>query len=167
MKTQITGPGIFSPVRLLYFEPWDSWKLFDIHCSSFRRINIIKKSLPQNIFAASTRIFAPKNVSRVTVETLCNILKGNVQIAFCDFWWVLIISQPHSRLESGACDTKTMQPLVSILGRDFMKISLKKGINWVVMSIIMVKSSGFLCETFHDPTHDKTVCRPRTLTSAD
>ena len=106
---------VFS-VRLLYFEPWDPWELFDIHRSSFGKINIIKKSLPQNIFAASTRIFAAKNVSQVTVETLCNILKGNVQIAFCDFWWVLIISQSHSQLEAGSCDTKTMQTLVRILG---------------------------------------------------
>ena len=75
--------------------------------------------LPQNIFAASTMIFATKNVSRVTVETLCNILKGNVQIAFCDFWWVLIISQSQSQLETGACDTKTMLALVSISGQDF------------------------------------------------
>ena len=96
--------------------------LFHFPCSSFKRINSSKKSLPENIFAASTRNFTAKNVSRVTVETLCNILKGNVQIAFCDFWWVLIISQSQSQLETGACDTKTMLALVSISGQDFKNL---------------------------------------------
>lgn len=106
-----------APLNILSHE--SNLLLFNVPCSSFKRINSSKKSLPQNIFAASTRNFTAKNVSRVTVETLCNILKGNVQIAFCDFWWVLIISQSQSQLETRACDTKTMQALVRISGQDF------------------------------------------------